>query len=210
MEKDYLLLTRAALYSLIVETQNALPCVEEIGRTRWFSCHLTPAGLWSSGLSQTIRGGDNKRQSRTYRKGSPVETFLISACNTCPGQCSRRFPPFLFFFQQPNLSLLAALFLLFFLLSPLCSGCEEKKRRPHGGEKTGGSRALRENPSDQSDVDMTRMSWCQPIGLRFHHTAVRSLVGSVKPSQLKLLQHREKSGWMWPLHLRLRDSDNDR
>ncbi|TNN38805.1 hypothetical protein EYF80_051031 [Liparis tanakae] len=39
------------------------------------------------------------------------------------------------------------------------------------------------------------MSWCQPIGLRVHHTAARPLVGRVKPSQLKLLQHREKSWW---------------
>lgn len=68
-----------------------------------------------------------------------------------------------------------------------------KTSSPLEREKRAGLPSVWTIPSDQSAVGMTTLCCLQPIGFCSQRRGVSSLVGRVKTSQLKLLQHREKS-----------------
>lgn len=125
-----------------------------------------------------------QKQMRTYRKGSPgedcwslrLEYVFLSRWS------SSGFPLFPVQSRSGGCPLSAVFPPLIWMENVVPT--EERKRA--GLERL-------DNPSDQSAIDMITIYCFEPIVFRSHRRAVCLLVGWVKTSQLKVLEHREKS-----------------
>lgn len=136
-----------------------------------------------------------QKQRGTYRKGSAGEEccYLRLRYVFYPGKAAKGSVRFFFFSSSQTPGLVVVLFLLFFSLLVWMENvvlAEERKRE--GLERL-------DNPSDQSAIDMTSISRCEPIGFCFQHTAVCLLVGQMKTSQLKYYSTGRGASGMWSL-----------